>query len=92
MAVDTLAVPALCDLVVATLPPHTQVALTRPVQAAHNNKRLRRMVVWMDGVELVSRRVPPGGEDLVNVVKHYSSEIARAIPLVLSAALWLHSV
>ena len=34
-------------LVISTLPPHTQVALTRPVQAAHNSKRLRSMVVWM---------------------------------------------
>ena len=29
--------------VISTLPPHTQVALTRPVQAAHSNKRLQRM-------------------------------------------------
>ena len=33
-------------LVISTLPSHTQVALTRPVQAAHNSKRLRSMVVW----------------------------------------------
>ena len=37
-------------LVISTLPPHTQVALTRPVQAAHNSKRLLSIVVWMDGV------------------------------------------
>ena len=44
-------------LVISTLPPHTQVALTRPVQAAHNSKRLRSMVVWM-----VSDAVPKNRE------------------------------
>ena len=44
-------------LVISTLPPHTQVALTRPVQAVHNSKRLRSMVVWM-----VSDAVPKNRE------------------------------
>ena len=58
-------------LVISTLPPHTQVALTRPVQAAHNNKRLQCMVDgWMVSEAWVVPRLTGdnvGATRLVNI-------------------------